>query len=276
MTARGDDSPPRLRESLAERFHQLGEDELTTLTLTANGQELELLLHHPRLTEGHVLAMIRNKNVTVNVLRDIGSSRRWPKSYDVKHALTVHPRAPRHIALRFVKFLYLAHLTRLLDDHQVPPGLKRHAESLLGQRLPQVTLGERLTMAKTGGRGVIKVLRGEREPRVLAALLRNPRTTTRDVVEIVAGARTPPAAFAEIPTLERWSSNYDVKLALARSPRAPVGIVLGTLTSLRTPDLEELRTADGMRRLVRLTIERVLEERRPSDPPGGPSRPGPP
>jgi hypothetical protein len=253
-----------------DRYHQLNEDELSRLAMEAAPAELELVLHHPRLTEQHVLFALRNPSVTPRLLERIGMDRRWVKSYDVKHHLVQHPRCPRHVALRYVKFLYLAHLLRLLDDHKVVPGLKRHAEALLRDRLPQITLGERLSMAKSGGRGVIRVVRMDTDPRVLRELLQNPRLTTADVVGLVELARTPSAVLQALAVHRRWSAEYGVKLALARGAHVPVGLALGSLSSLLRRDLVELTRAPSSRPVVKAAAARVLEARAAAGRPAGP------
>ncbi|MFN7973457.1 MAG: hypothetical protein U0166_14100 [Acidobacteriota bacterium] len=199
-------------------LHRLDEDELSNLVMQATAAELELLLVHPRVNEKHAALAIANKSVSAQTLQRIGDDRRFTRGYEVKRALVEHPRTPRHLAIRFVKFLYLADLLRLLDSHQIAPGLKRFAESTLVSRMPQITLGERLTMAKGGGRGVVKVLKAEQDEIVLRALLQNPKLTSSDVVHLIESGRTPPSLLEDIGTSARWKVEYAVRFALARNP----------------------------------------------------------
>lgn len=249
------------RADFVDRFHELSEDELSFHIQLAGPTELDLLLHHPKVTEKQVLLVLRNKHVTPKMLAHIASDRRFTASYAVRHHLVLNPRTPRHVAVRFVKFLYLAHLVKLLDDHQVMPGVRRHGEALLLQRLPQITLGERITMARTGGRGVIQALRTETEMRVVGPLLENPRTTTADVVTMMGAARAPIPLFEEIAGSRRWSRIYQVRLALAKNARVPRGLALGSLSSLLSKDLRDIEGSETVARLVRLAARRVLDAR---------------
>lgn len=246
---------------LASRFHRLDEDELSNLVMQATAAELELLLVHPRVNEKHAALAIANKSVSAQTLQRIGDDRRFTRGYEVKRALVEHPRTPRHLAIRFVKFLYLADLLRLLDSHQIAPGLKRFAESTLVSRMPQITLGERLTMAKGGGRGVVKVLKAEQDEIVLRALLQNPKLTSSDVVHLIESGRTPPSLLEDIGTSARWKVEYAVRFALARNPRTSRAIALGIVSSLLKRDLKELVRSESVPKVVRLAAERVLQSR---------------
>ena len=251
------------RDDLLDDYHKLSGDELSDRIMQAGAAELEVLLRHPRIAEKQIVLALANPRLPAALIREIGDDRRWTKSYDVKHALVRHRRTPRHIAVRYVKFLYLAHLTGLLDDHAVVPGVKRVAATLLAQRMPQVTLGERLTMARCGGRGVIASLLSDETPEVQQALLQNPKLSSRDVVSLLDSSESSPRLFHEVFQSRRWSREYRVRTALARNPRCPRSIALGVLSGLMRQDLRSLVSEEETPRLIRLAAEKVLSAREP-------------
>ena len=80
-------------------------------------------------------------------------------------------------------------LARLTTDARVPAHQRRQAEKRLALRLPALTLGEQVAVARIAPRGVLADLAGLHRAEVLDALLGNPRTTAEDLLEILQGGR---------------------------------------------------------------------------------------
>jgi len=261
---------PRQKSGLLSRFSDLTADDLSARIPTAGPAELELLISHPKATEAQAQLVLKNRHAGRGVLRLIGDDSRFSRNYDVKRGLVEHPTTPRHIAIRNLKFLYLRHLVDLLGNPMTIPGLRRHAENLLKNRLPGISLGERVSIARTGGRSVIKILADEREPMVLAALLTNPKSTEEDVVKLISNGSCPVETLEAIATKRRFRNRYQVRLAFATHGHVPLSLALGTLSGLLDRDLRLLARDESCRALLRHAAARVMEERRASprsDPP---------
>jgi hypothetical protein len=95
-------------------------------------------LSSPRLTEQEVESYARMGSVAEDVLRTIGSQRRWLKSYAVVSALVKNPRTPPVISMPLVARLNERDLKMLTLDRNLPEGVRAGARKQL-----QTTQGRR-------------------------------------------------------------------------------------------------------------------------------------
>ena len=65
-------------------------------------------------------------------------------------------------------------------------------------------------------------LRHDPSPRVIAALLDNPRLTEGVLAPVLNSASTPPAILELIADDRRWGVRYALRLALVRNPATPL------------------------------------------------------
>ncbi len=63
------------------------------------------VLKNPRITEGEVLTISKNKSSSDEMIRIITLNREWLKNYAIKKALIFHPRTPLQNALRYMNIL---------------------------------------------------------------------------------------------------------------------------------------------------------------------------
>src|SRR5205807_1480520 len=80
------------------------------------------------------------------VLEEIARRKALLKSYRVNRALAFHPRTPRLVSLRLLRDLYLMDLVQVAILPGVSAELKRNAEEQLIARLPQLPLGQKITL----------------------------------------------------------------------------------------------------------------------------------
>lgn len=103
-----------------------------------------------------------------------------------------------------------------------------------------ISAGERTAAARATNRLVLDRLLHDRDPRVVAALLDNPRIVERDVVHMAALRPTSPAVLEKIAAHPRWSGRYRVRKALAFNPSTPTPLARQLLPTLLRQDLVEL------------------------------------
>lgn len=119
-------------------------------------------------------------------------------------------------------------------------------------------LGVRRTAARTSDRLLLDRLLHDRNPRVIAMLLDNPRVIERDVVRIAAMRPTQPEVLSELARHPRWSSNYRVRKALACNPYTPRPIAMRLLPGLLVQDLRLALETASMDPLVEAEMRRLL------------------
>jgi hypothetical protein len=119
-----------------------GREERLILIRDTNKLVSQGVLRNPRVTDEDVETFARMRSVTGEVLRQIGQSRDWSRSYGVISALINNPRTPQSISTNFVSRLHNQDLRRLQGNHDVPELIRRMAKRTLEMRT-QKTSGVR-------------------------------------------------------------------------------------------------------------------------------------
>jgi hypothetical protein len=213
------------------------------------------------LAPDHLLLILKNPAVVAPLIAQICGNRGWIASYDVKAAIVLHPRTPRASAMNLVSFLWWRDLARVADRAKLAPPLRRTAERLLASRLQEMALGEKISLARIAGRGVLSALRRDGDPMVVRALLQNPRLVEDDVLAIASGTATAPSTLRTLAEGERWVARPAVRKAIARNPGTPRAVALRLLQGLSTMHLRELARAPRVPVLVKVAAQRLIESR---------------
>ena len=197
----------------------------------ATGEELAALLHHassdvllalldnPALDETQLRLLLERKDLPGEILEEVARRKPLLKSYRVKRSLAFHPRTPRLISLRLLRDLYLMDLVQITLSPTVPVELKLNAEDQLLGRLPQLPLGQKITLARRGPARVAGALLAEGHAHVVSIVLDNPYLTEAQVLRALSREKLPAAVIPSIVRHRKWSITYNVRLALVRHPR---------------------------------------------------------
>jgi hypothetical protein len=227
----------------------------------AGAEELGALVdgHAEELEPPAVQQALRNPHCSAEVIERLAAERRLVAFYEVRRDLALHPRTPELLAARFLPGLYWRDLMALGLDPRLHPTRRRSADIQLGARLPQLAVGEKISLARRAGTGILAQLRQDPSPRVMAALLDNPRMTEGILAPVAQSARTPPPILELIAADRRWGVRYSLRLALARNPATPIDTTWRILGTLRKPDLKPLaadpRLPEPVRRRARVLLE---------------------
>lgn len=240
----------------------------------ATGEELALLLHHPSpdvllalldnaaLDETQVCLLLERKNLAAEVLEEVARRKPLLKSYRVKKALAFHPRTPRLVSLRVLRDLYLMDLVQVAILPGVSAELKRNAEDQLLARLPQLPLGQKITLARRGPARVAGALLAEGHAQVTSIVLDNPYMTEAQILRALARERLPISVIPAIVHHHKWSITYNIRLALVRNPMSPLATILSYLPELTVSDLRELASPgivpENLRKYLQAEVQRRL------------------
>ena len=82
------------------------------------------VLSSPKLTDQEVESFARMANVSEDVIRTIGNTRAWLKSYSIVVALTKNPKTPLAMSMNFMARLADRDLSMLSVDRNVPEALR--------------------------------------------------------------------------------------------------------------------------------------------------------
>jgi hypothetical protein len=219
---------------------------------TAAGEELALLLHHhssdvllvlldnPALDETQLCLLLDRKDLAMEILEEVSRRKPLLKNYRVKRALAFHPRTPRLASLRLIRELYLMDLVQLTLLPGISVELKRNAEEQLVARLPQLPLGQKITLARRGTARVAGALLAEGHAQVLSIVLDNGSLTEAQVLKALSRQTLPVGVVTAVAQHRKWSHTYNVRLALVRHPSSTLSTILAYLPELTVSDLREL------------------------------------
>ena len=242
--------------------------------LVAAGEELAALLHHPSadvlmalldnpaLDETRLCLLLERKDLPGEILEELGRRKHLLKNYRVKRALAFHPRAPRLISLRLLGDLYLMDLVQLALSPGVLAELKRSAEEQLLARLPQLPLGQKITLARRGPARVAGALLADGHAKVIPVALDNPNVTEAQVLKVLSHEKLPTALIPAISHHRKWSVSYNVRLALVRQPSSPLATILAYLPEITVSDLRELAAPgivpENLRKYLQAEVQRRI------------------
>lgn len=122
----------------------------------------------------------------------------------------------------------------LLSPHEAPPGTPKPAE-MPGR--PDITLGERKSLARTHDRQILDRVLRDPDPSVLQILLHNPHVTEQDVVRLAARRPTTGEAQRMVFRAARFKARYAVRRALVLNPYTPTDLAAQLVSLLTEPDL---------------------------------------
>lgn len=241
--------------------------------LAASGEELAALLHHtdaevllalldnPALEEAQLCMLLERKNLPAEILEEVARRKPLLKNYRVKRALAFHPRTPRLVTLRLLRDLYLMDLVQLTLLPGIPTELKLSAEDQLVSRLPQLPLGQKITLARRGPARLARALLAEGHAQLVEIVLDNAFLTEAQVLRVLSREKLPPVVVRAITQHRKWSITYNVRLALVRHPLSPLATVLAYLPELTVSDLRELAAPGIVPESLRKYLEAEVQRR---------------
>jgi hypothetical protein len=240
---------------------------------TATGDELAVVLHHhdtdvllavldnPTLDETQLCQLLDRKDVPVEVLEEVGQRKPLLRNYRVKRALAFHPRTPRLIGVRLIRDLYLMDLAQLALAVGAQPEIKRIAEDQLLARLSQLPLGQKIALARRGPARVAGALLAEGHPQILTVVLDNAWLTEAQILKALSRETISVNVTHAIGQHRRWSSVYNVRLALIRAPGTTLASILTYLPEITVSDLRDLSAPGVVRESLRKYLEAEIRRR---------------
>jgi hypothetical protein len=212
------------------------------------------------IDEETMLAVLR-RAVPVKALEHLARTKPWTDRARVLAAIVLNPKAPPRLSLPLVPALLWRSLAEVAASARVPSAVRLRAEATLKDALPQLRLGEKITLGRLATPSVLLALLSDPDARVLTACLENPRLREADLVMVLRRPDVSVALMEATTTITRWQKAYAVKLELALQPRAPLHVALAQLSSLLKRDLIRVAGTAGLAPLVQRAAERVAGER---------------
>jgi hypothetical protein len=112
-------------------------EERSILIRDPNRLVASAVLGSPRITEAEIESISAMKNVSDQVLRQIGNHREWTKKYTVLNNLVRNPRTPIGLALTMVPRLNPRDIKAVAVDRNVPEPVRKQAQKFVKGGGPQ-------------------------------------------------------------------------------------------------------------------------------------------
>jgi len=210
-----------------------------------------------RAPDESVLVAVLRRAVPVKLLEGLAAWPPWSETPRVLGAVALNQRTPSQLVLRLLASLFWRDLAEVARASRLVAAVRLRAEALLTERLPELRLGDRITLARLATPALLRALLLGGEARVTRAALFNPRLRESDLVDALQKDTAPLALIREVADSRRWQECYGVRLALALQARTPLGVALAQLTSLLPRDLVRISETPGLVPLVQLSALRV-------------------
>jgi hypothetical protein len=213
-----------------------------------------------QLNEELVRLLLKDPGLAPDLVERISREPRFFQRNSVRVALALHPKLPRVRGLELLRYLYWRDLLRVSARPGVHPQVRVLADQLLAERIPDLTLGEKMALARQASRAVVRALRSDPDPRVIEALLRNVRCTEEDVVLLATSSDTPPQVLAVVARSRKWRARQPVRAQLVKNRRLSLSFALGLLTELSRGELAAVVRQSDLPKLLRESARRLMSE----------------
>ena len=210
--------------NLSQRLYRAlttGKEDLYQVLQDPAMEVLGALLKNPALDQLHLLALLKRRDLSEEVLRGIHRLAIVAESHELKVALAHNPHIPAPVLARLLPHLYLFELVNLCLLACVTPDQKTAAERAVIQRLPGTQLGNKLTLARRGTALLVETLLKEGDPRLMEACLDNPHLKESAIFTFLNGASASAETISTVARHSRWKHRANIRLAILRNIKAP-------------------------------------------------------
>jgi hypothetical protein len=215
-----------------------------------------LAAEDPSRVEDRLLGLLRATGVTPDLVEAIARQPAWIRIDRIRTAIVLHPATPRALAMGLLSLLRWHDLARVAAAPGLGAPLRSSAEKILLLRLPELALGERVTLARTATPRLLRALAREPGTLVVRALCDNPRFQVEDALAMLGSAELPPAALRFVAESPRFAASEELRLAIAAHACTPSATAMRLVQSMDGPLLKRLLSLERLPGLVAMAARR--------------------
>src|SRR3954464_15052666 len=217
---------------------------------------------HPAMTEDLALAFLTRRDLPPAALEALTKNGSVMKHRRVMAAIVAHVKTPRHVSLPIARHLYTFELLQIALTPAVPADVKMAVEDAIAMRLESISAGERLALAKRGSTRIAAALLLDKEPAVMQAALVNPFMTEVWIVKAIMSKDATAALVGEVSHHVKWSLRKEIRVALLKNDKTPLGRVLAFAQSMSAPVLRDVLANSRLSAKVKEYLTKELETRK--------------
>lgn len=213
-------------------------------------------------TEDSALALLKQPDLSTEIVEKLSKNSGVMKSRKVKLALAAHLKTPRHISLPMVPHFFTFDLMQLALTPVAPADVKKAAEGALIHRLETISSGERLTLARRASGRVAGELLLDKETRVMQAAMENSRLTEPPVIKAILRCDASVALVQAVCHHAKWSLRREIRIALLRSPHTPMAKAVEFARGIPAPLLRDILQSSKLPANTKAYLLRDVPERK--------------
>jgi hypothetical protein len=198
-----------------------GKDEIFQIIADPSMEVLQTALKNPLLDDNHLLALLKRRDLSEELLKVISNLPIVAVSRELKVAVVHNPGTPDHVTLALLPHLHLFELVDICYLAGVTPDQKVAAERAIIQRLPTTPLGNKITLARRCTSAVVEALIKEGDPRFMDACLSNPHLKEPAILKFLNGPNAAPDGISTVARHPRWKGRATLQLAILKNPKTP-------------------------------------------------------
>jgi hypothetical protein len=253
-----------LDPNLSRQLHRAltaDKDELQQVLQSTVAEVLRTALKNPALDEAHLLALLRRRDLSEELLMAVSRLPAVGESHNLKVALVHNPTTPAPLGLSLLPHLYLFELANICVLPGVTPDQKFAAERAIIQRLSTTPLGNKLTLARRGTATVVEALLREGESPVVDVCLSNPRLKEAAVFQFLGSARASAETISMIARHPHWKTRPNLISAILRNQRTPLVWYTLFLPTLGSTEIRQLLATNRLSHPQKKAVEEELTRR---------------
>jgi hypothetical protein len=196
-------------------------EELFQLLLTPDREILQVLLKNPRITEDHLLALLKRRDLPEPLLRSIHQRCADRLSHRLVVALVKNPNLPAVLLRSLLPQLRLFELVDLCFLPGLTPDQKLAAERTILRRLPTTPLGNKMTLARRATAPIVAEILREGDARLVAICLDSPRLSEATIFQFVNSPQATAATLSMVARHQRWKDRPNLQQAILKNRQTP-------------------------------------------------------
>lgn len=238
-----------------------GNDELFQLLEDTSMEVLETALKNPAFNENHLIALLKRRDLSEDLLRAVYRLPMVGESRELKVAVVRNPCTPAHVTMAVIPYLQLFELVDICHMPGVTPDQKLAAERAIIQRLPATPLGNKITLARRSSSAVLEALVREGDPRFMEACLDNPHLKEAAIFRYLNGPNATAEGISIVARHPRWKGRINLQMAILKNPRTPVVWFTLFLPHLSINDIKGILASKRISNAQKMLVKEDLQRR---------------
>lgn len=250
--------------SLSRRLYSAltaGKDEMFLVLEDSSMEVLETALKNPVFAESHLLALLKRRDLSEDLLKAVYRLPMVGESRELKAALYRHPATPAHVASAILPYLHLFELADICRIPGVTPDQKLAAERAIIQRLPTTPLGNKITLARRSTSAVVEALLREGDPRCMDACLDNNQLKESAIFSFLNGPNATAEGISIVARHPRWKGRINLQLAILKNPKTPSVWFTLFLPHLGLNDVKGILASKRLGQSQKMLVREELQRR---------------